>query len=81
MCFYPHLSEAVIIDEIGSVSMDQGVEGKTVLPAVGQRTNELRVRRVFEQVRLSPAGGDMTTSGDRKLTENVNILQDSKCLN
>lgn len=39
MCFCLHLSEAVIIDEIGSVSVDQSVEGKTILPAVGQRTD------------------------------------------
>lgn len=28
------------------MSMDQSVEGKTILPAVGQRTDQLRVRHV-----------------------------------
>lgn len=32
-----HLSEAVVVDEIRSVSVDQSVEGKAVLPAVGEK--------------------------------------------
>lgn len=36
-----HLSQAVVIDEIRSVSVDQSVEGQTVLPAVRQKTDEL----------------------------------------
>lgn len=36
MCECVHLSEAVVIDEIRSVSVDQSVEGETVLPAVGE---------------------------------------------
>lgn len=40
-----HLSKAVVIDEIRSVSVDQSVEGETVLPAVGQKTDELSVRQ------------------------------------
>lgn len=35
-CEAVHLSEAVVVDEIRSVSVDQSVEGKTVLPAVGR---------------------------------------------
>jgi len=31
-----YLSETVVIDEIRSVSVDQSVEGETVLPAVGE---------------------------------------------
>lgn len=36
-CEAVHLSEAVVVDEIRSVSVDQSVEGKTVLPAVGEK--------------------------------------------
>ncbi len=36
-CVCSYLSEAVVIDQIGSVSVDQSVEGETVLPAVGKQ--------------------------------------------
>ncbi len=37
VCVCLYLSEAVVIDQIGSVSVDQSVEGETVLPAVGKQ--------------------------------------------
>lgn len=40
-----HLSETVVIDEVRSVSVDQSVEGETVLPAVGQKAEELSIRQ------------------------------------
>lgn len=46
-CEAVHLSEAVVVDEIRSVSVDQSVEGKTVLPAVGEK------RRVRGEVTLT----------------------------
>lgn len=34
-----HLSKAVVVDEIRSVSVNQSVEGETVLPAEGEKTH------------------------------------------
>lgn len=43
-CVCVYLSEAVVIDEIRSVSVDQSVEGEAVLPAVGQ-SEQMSVRQ------------------------------------
>lgn len=48
-----HLSEAVVIDEIGSVSVDQSVEGETVLPAVGQKQQMSGRQKGDHMTRLS----------------------------
>lgn len=50
ICLYPHLSEAVIINEIRSVSVDQSVEGKTILPAVEQNRLAEGQTDIFEHV-------------------------------
>lgn len=44
VCENLHLSETVIIDEIRPVSVDQSVEGETILPAVRNKTDELSIR-------------------------------------
>lgn len=49
MCVCVYLSEAVVVDEVGSVSVDQGVEGQTVLPAVGAHEHQ----RSFTEPRLT----------------------------
>lgn len=56
-----HLSETVVIDEVRSVSVDQGVEGETVLPAVGQKAEALSVQQRGGAV--GSLGWDLSTFG------------------
>lgn len=84
-----YLSEAVVIDEIRSVSVDQSVEGEAVLPAVTQRADVLseRTRRTETQkhiwllftvrsiwyVPVPPTGGDVSSQLQQLISGIVDI--------
>lgn len=84
-----YLSEAVVIDEIRSVSVDQSVEGEAVLPAVTQRADVLSVmtRRTETQkdiwllitvrsiwhVPVPPTGGDVSSQLQQLISGIVDI--------
>lgn len=48
-----HLSEAFVVDEVGSVSVDQSVEGEAVLPADGRKEKK---HQFMQQLNLNING-------------------------
>ena len=46
VCFTTHLPQLIVVDKLRSVSVDQSVEGQTILPAVGDKRQKTPTRQI-----------------------------------